>query len=171
MNKKLLATALVLSAAVVAPTISDAAPTQGAQNKANIKINQVAIAALDEKVDHEGALSAALAGLQAQAFDSVNKTQVLGGVGYYGGQTGVAFGVAHKFNDRASVQSGFAFDNNDKMMANIGFSLKVGKSSEGALVSGAEYERLMAENAAIREENAQMKAQIAMLMKHVGLAY
>ncbi len=163
MNKKLLATVFVLSAAVVVPTISDAAPTLGAQNKANIQI-------LDEKVDNEGAMSAALAGLHVQAFDSVNKTQVLGGVGYYSGQTGVALGVAHKFNNRASAYSGLAFNNHNKMMANVGFSLKVGKSSAPAIVSGAEYEKLMAENAAIREENAQMKEQIAMLMKHVGLA-
>ena len=135
-----------------------------------------------QRVDQVGAHSAALAALNPLSYDPLRKSQIMAGVGTYAGNQSLALGIAHYANENFMVTAGFTMGAG-KSMANLGATYRFGTGEEDTIperykggpissvyVMQDEITALKAENARKDAENAEMKAQIKMLMERMGLA-
>ena len=84
-----------------------------------------------DEVRGVGSLSAALAGLHPMQYDPKAPAQVMAALGQYKNKQSVAVGLSYYFNDRFMMSTGIALsgEKKTKTMANVGFTLKLGKGS------------------------------------------
>ena len=135
-----------------------------------------------ERISQVGAHSAALAAMNPLSYDPLRKTQVMAGIGSYEGNQALALGVAHYANENFMFNAGFTMGSG-KSMANLGATYRFGTGDDdniperykGGPISSVyvmqdEITALKAENARKDAENAEMKAQIKMLMQRMGMA-
>ena len=177
-------------------TITNLAPGINGTDAVNVNQLRTAMNSVDGKIADVGAASAAMAGLKPLQYDPLEPTQVLAAVGNYKGSTAAAIGLAHYTNESTLLHMGVSLGAHDNMV-NAGISYKFGTSDakkaiparyKGGPISSAyvmqdEVTALKAENLRMKQrdeelsakyeqvqrDNEEMKAQIAMLMKQVGL--
>ena len=177
-------------------TITNVAP--GVNGTDAVNVNQLgnAISDIGNRISEAGAASAAMAGLKPLQYDPLEPTQVMAAIGNYKGSTAAAIGVAHYTNESTMLHMGVSLGAHDNMV-NAGVSYKFGSSDakkaiperykagpiSSAYVMQDEVTALKAENLRMKQrdeelsakyeqvqrDNEEMKAQIAMLMKQVGL--
>ena len=135
---------------------SGATGIENLRNEVNEKIDDV-----KDEVNHVGSLSAALAGLHPMQYDPKAPTQVMAALGYYRNKQSVAVGLNYYFNDRFMMSAGVAIggERRVKSMANVGFTLKLGKGS------GVEYNEtpqyvVQNEVKRLTVENQNLKSQV-----------
>ena len=149
---------------------SGATGIENLRNEVNEKIDDV-----KDEVNHVGSLSAALAGLHPMQYDPKAPTQVMAALGHYRNKQSVAVGLSYYFNDRFMVSAGVAIggERRVKSMANVGFTVKLGKGSgveyneTPQYVVQNEVKRLTVENQNLKsqvnnqgKENQELKAEI-----------
>ena len=135
-----------------------------------------------QRLDQVGAHSAALAAMNPLSYDPLRKSQIMAGIGSYAGNQALALGIAHYANENFMFNAGFTMGSG-KSMANIGATYRFGTGDDDNLperykggpissvyVMQDEITALKAENARKDAENAEMKAQIKMLMERMGMA-
>ena len=129
------------------------------KNEVNEKIDNV-----KNEVRNVGSLSAALAGLHPMQYDPKAPTQVMAALGHYKNKQAVAIGASYYFNDRFMMSTGIALsgEKRTETMANVGFTIKLGKGSGVAYNETPQYvvqnevKRLTVENQELKEKvNAQ----------------
>ena len=129
------------------------------KNEVNEKIDNV-----KNEVRNVGSLSAALAGLHPMQYDPKAPTQVMVALGHYKNKQAVAIGASYHFNDRFMMSTGIALsgEKRTETMANVGFTVKLGKGSGVAYNETPQYvvqnevKRLTVENQELKEKvNAQ----------------
>ena len=129
------------------------------KNEVNEKIDNV-----KNEVRNVGSLSAALAGLHPMQYDPKAPTQVMVALGHYRNRQAVAVGASYYFNDRFMMSTGIALtgEKRTETMANVGFTVKLGKGSGVAYNETPQYvvqnevKRLTVENQELKEKvNAQ----------------
>ena len=129
------------------------------KNEVNEKIDNV-----KNEVRGVGSLSAALAGLHPMQYDPKAPTQVMVALGHYRNRQAVAVGASYYFNDRFMMSTGIALtgEKRTETMANVGFTVKLGKGSGVAYNETPQYvvqnevKRLTVENQELKEKvNAQ----------------
>ena len=129
------------------------------KNEVNEKIDNV-----KNEVRGVGSLSAALAGLHPMQYDPKAPTQVMVALGHYRNRQAVAVGASYHFNDKFMVSTGIALtgEKRTETMANVGFTVKLGKGSGVAYNETPQYvvqnevKRLTVENQELKEKvNAQ----------------
>ena len=133
------------------------------KNEVNEKIDNV-----KNEVRNVGSLSAALAGLHPMQYDPKAPTQVMAALGHYKNKQAIAVGASYYFNDRFMMSTGIALsgEKKTKTMANVGFTLKLGKGSgvsynETPLYTiQDEVKRLTLENNKQAKENQELKAKV-----------
>ncbi|WP_339015686.1 YadA-like family protein [Fusobacterium animalis] len=126
------------------------------RNEVNEKIDDV-----KNEVNHVGSLSAALAGLHPMQYDPKAPAQVMAALGQYRNRQSVAVGLSYYFNDRFMMSAGVALsgEKKTKSMANVGFTVKLGKGS------GVEYNEtpqyvVQNEVKRLTVENQDLKAKV-----------
>ena len=149
---------------------SSAAGIENLRNEVNEKIDNV-----KDEINHVGSLSAALAGLHPMQYDSKAPMQVMAALGHYRNKQSVAVGLSYYFNDRFMMGAGVAIggERRVKSMANVGFTLKLGKGSGVIYQETPQYivqnevKRLTVENQNLKSqvnnqgrENQELKAEI-----------
>ena len=123
------------------------------KNEVNEKIDNV-----KNEVRNVGSLSAALAGLHPMQYDPKAPTQVMAALGHYKNKQSVAVGLGYYFNDRFMMTAGVAIGSEKRMksMANVGFTLKLGKGSgvteEDSTPIQNEVKKLNIENKELRSK-------------------
>ena len=135
-----------------------------------------------KRISELGAHSAALSALNPLSYDPLRKSQIMAGVGTYEGNQALALGLAHYANENFMVTAGFTMGAG-KSMANLGATYRFGTGEDNSIperykggpissvyVMQDEITALKAENARKDAENAEMKAQIKMLMERMGMA-
>ena len=114
-----------------------------------------------DEVRDVGSLSAALAGLHPMQYDPKAPAQVMAALGHYKDRQAVAVGASYYFNDRFMMSTGIALsgEKKTKTMANIGFTLKLGK---GSGVTYNETPQYVVQNEVKRltVENQELKTEI-----------
>ena len=142
---------------------SGATGIENLRNEVNEKIDDV-----KDEVNHVGSLSAALAGLHPMQYDPKAPTQVMAALGHYRNKQSVAVGLSYYFNDRFMMSAGVAIGSEKrvKSMANVGFTVKLGKGS-GVTYNEAplytiqdEVKRLTVENNKQAKENQELKTEV-----------
>ena len=112
---------------------SGAGGVQTLRKEVDYKIDEIQneVSDIRSEVTHVGSLSAALAGLHPMQYDPKAPTQVMAALGHYKNKQSVAVGLGYYFNDRFMMTAGVAVGSEKriKSMANIGFTLKLGKGS------------------------------------------
>ena len=140
------------------------------RNEVNEKIDDV-----KNEVNHVGSLSAALAGLHPMQYDPKAPTQVMAALGHYKNKQSVAVGLSYYFNDRFMMSAGVAIGSEKrvKSMANVGFTVKLGKGSGVTYNEAPQYaiqdevKRLTVENNKQAKENQELKAEVNSLNEKV----
>ncbi|WP_339006217.1 YadA-like family protein [Fusobacterium animalis] len=133
------------------------------KNEVNEKIDDV-----KDEVNHVGSLSAALAGLHPMQYDPKAPTQVMAALGHYKNKQSVAVGLSYYFNDRFMMSAGVAIGSEKrvKSMANVGFTVKLGKGSGVTYEEAPQYtildevKRLTVENNKQAKENQELKERV-----------
>ena len=133
------------------------------RNEVNEKIDDV-----KDEVNHVGSLSAALAGLHPMQYDPKAPTQVMAALGHYKNKQSVAVGLSYYFNDRFMMSAGVAIGSEKrvKSMANVGFTVKLGKGSGVTYEEAPQYtildevKRLTVENNRQAKENQELKERV-----------
>lgn len=130
-------------------------------------------AALGQEIDNVGALSAALAGLHPLDYDGTgSKFQLATAMGNYDGKKAVALGGF--YNANKNVLLSFAASrsfNNHKTAANVGATFRIGTGSTQSVPTAANDALLQKVNAlvndvsSLKQENEELKAQLAALQK------
>ena len=136
------------------------------RNEVNEKIDDV-----KNEVNHVGSLSAALAGLHPMQYDPKAPAQVMAALGHYRNKQSVAVGLSYYFNDRFMMSAGVAIGSEKrvKSMANVGFTVKLGKGSgveyneTPQYVVQNEVKRLTVENNKQAKENQELKERVKKL--------
>lgn len=138
----------------------------------NAKIDTTS-AALGQEIDNVGALSAALAGLHPLDYDGTgSKFQLATAMGNYDGKKAVALGGF--YNANKNVLLSFAASrsfNNHKTAANVGATFRIGAGSTQSAAANATDALLQKVNAlasdvsSLKQENEELKAQLAALQK------
>ena len=159
---------------------SDAA-TVGQVKEVTSKLG-AALEKTSQRVSEVGAHSAALAAMNPLSYDPLRKSQIMAGIGSYDGNQALALGIAHYANENFMFNAGITMGSG-KSMANIGATYRFGTGDDdniperykGGPISSVyvmqdEISALKAENARKDAENAEMKAQIKMLMERMGMA-
>ena len=160
---------------------------KGATDKMANAINAVA-----GETQRVGAHAAAMSALKPIQYDPLEPTQVMAGIGNYRGETAAALGVTHYTAEDTMFHIGVSVGSHHNMV-NAGVTHKFGNSDakkaiperyKGGPISSVyvlqdEVTALKAENArmqeslnelsSVKEDNEQMKAQIALLMQQAGL--
>ena len=112
---------------------SGAGGVQTLRKEVDYKIDEIQneVSDIRSEVTHVGSLSAALAGLHPMQYDPKAPAQVMAALGHYRSKQSVAVGLGYYFNDRFMMTAGVAVGSEKriKSMANIGFTLKLGKGS------------------------------------------
>ena len=133
------------------------------RNEVNEKIDDV-----KDEVNHVGSLSAALAGLHPMQYDPKAPAQVMAALGNYKNKQSVAVGLSYYFNDRFMMSAGVAIGSEKrvKSMANVGFTVKLGKGSGVTHEEAPQYtildevKRLTVENNKQAKENQELKERV-----------
>ena len=166
----------------LAPGVADTdAVTVGQVKEVTNKLG-AALEKTSQRVSEVGAHSAALAAMNPLSYDPLRKSQIMAGIGSYDGNQALALGIAHYANENFMFNAGFTMGSG-KSMANIGATYRFGTGDDdniperykGGPISSVyvmqdEISALKAENARKDAENAEMKAQIKMLMERMGMA-
>ena len=142
---------------------SGAASIENLKSEVYEKIDNV-----KDEVRGVGSLSAALAGLHPMQYDPKAPAQVMAALGHYKNKQALAVGASYYFNDRFMMSTGIALsgEKKTKTMANVGFTLKLGKGSgvsynETPLYTiQDEVKRLTLENNKQAKENQELKAKV-----------
>ena len=142
------------------------------RNEVNEKIDNV-----KDEVRTVGSLSAALAGLHPMQYDPKAPVQVMAALGHYKDKQSVAVGASYYFNDRFMMSTGIALsgEKRTKTMANVGFTLKLGKGSgvtynETPLYTiQDEVKRLTVENNKQAKENQELKERVRNLEEKLNM--
>ena len=136
------------------------------------------------EVKYVGSLSAALAGLHPMQYDPKAPSQIMAAIGGYRNKQAVAVGMSYYFNDRFMLSTGVAVgtQNKVKTMANIGFSLKLGKGSGVTYDETSQYiihneiKRLTVENQELKSkinaqgiENQELKERVKNLEEKLNI--
>jgi autotransporter adhesin len=82
---------------------------------------------IDKGLRHVGSRAAALAALHPLDYDPDKPTSIMAGFGHYKGDSTVALGVAHHFNDDTLVTVGSTIGHDT--MVNVGLSLRLGRNT------------------------------------------
>ena len=129
---------------------------QNLRNEVNEKIDNV-----KDEVRNVGSLSAALAGLHPMQYDPKAPAQVMAALGHYKNKQAIAVGASYHFNDKFMVSTGVALsgEKRTETMANVGFTVKLGK---GSGVSYNETPQYVVQNEVKRltVENQELKSQV-----------
>ena len=129
---------------------------QNLRNEVNEKIDNV-----KNEVRNVGSLSAALAGLHPMQYDPKAPAQVMAALGHYKNKQAIAVGASYHFNDKFMVSTGIALsgEKRTETMANVGFTVKLGK---GSGVSYNETPQYVVQNEVKRltVENQDLKSKI-----------
>ena len=166
----------------LAPGVADTdAVTVGQVKEVTNKLG-AALEKTSQRVSEVGAHSAALAAMNPLSYDPLRKSQIMAGIGSYDGNQALALGIAHYANENFMFNAGITMGSG-KSMANIGATYRFGTGDDdniperykGGPISSVyvmqdEIAELKAENARKDAENAEMKAQIKMLMERMGMA-
>ena len=148
------------------------ADIENLRNEVNEKIDDV-----KDEVRTVGSLSAALAGLHPMQYDPKAPVQVMAALGHYRDKQSVAVGASYYFNDRFMISTGIALsgEKRTKTMANVGFTLKLGKGSgvtynETPLYTiQDEVKRLTVENNKQAKENQELKERVRNLEEKLNM--
>ena len=132
---------------------------------------------MKDEVRTVGSLSAALAGLHPMQYDPKAPVQVMAALGHYRDKQSVAVGASYYFNDRFMMSTGIALsgEKRTKTMANVGFTLKLGKGSgvtynETPLYTiQDEVKRLTVENNKQAKENQELKERVRNLEEKLNM--
>ena len=136
---------------------------QNLRNEVYEKIDNV-----KNEVRNVGSLSAALAGLHPMQYDPKAPAQVMAALGHYKNKQAIAVGASYHFNDKFMVSTGIALsgEKRTETMANVGFTVKLGKGS-GVSYNEAplytiqdEVKRLTVENNKQAKENQELKTEV-----------
>ena len=129
---------------------------QNLRNEVYEKIDNV-----KDEVRNVGSLSAALAGLHPMQYDPKAPAQVMAALGHYKNKQAIAVGASYHFNDKFMVSTGIALsgEKRTETMANVGFTVKLGK---GSGVSYNETPQYVVQNEVKRltVENQDLKSKI-----------
>ena len=139
------------------------ADIENLRNEVNEKIDDV-----KDEVRTVGSLSAALAGLHPMQYDPKAPVQVMAALGHYRNKQSVAVGLSYYFNDRFMMSAGVAIGSEKrvKSMANVGFTVKLGKGSGVTYEEAPQYtildevKRLTVENNRQAKENQELKERV-----------
>ena len=145
------------------------ADIENLRNEVNEKIDNV-----KDEVRTVGSLSAALAGLHPMQYDPKAPVQVMAALGHYRDKQSVAVGASYYFNDRFMMSTGIALsgEKRTKTMANVGFTLKLGKGSGVTYDETPQYvvqnevKRLTVENQELKERLRNLEEKLEMLLKN-----
>ena len=137
------------------------------KNEVNEKIDNV-----KNEVRNVGSLSAALAGLHPMQYDPKAPTQVMAALGHYKNKQAVAIGASYHFNDRFMMSTGIALsgEKRTETMANVGFTVKLGKGSGVAYNETPQYvvqnevKRLTVENQELKERVRNLEEKLNKLL-------
>ena len=138
------------------------------RNEVNEKISNV-----KDEVNYVGSLSAALAGLHPMQYDPKAPTQVMAAIGNYKNKQSVAVGLSYYFNDRFMMSTGVAIggEKRTKSMANVGFTLKLGKGSGVTYQETPQYvvqnevKRLTVENQELKERVKNLEDKLNKILE------
>ncbi len=127
-----------------------------------------------DEVRDVGSLSAALAGLHPMQYDPKAPAQVMAALGHYKDRQAVAVGASYYFNDRFMMSTGVALsgEKKTKTMANVGFTLKLGKGSGTTYSETPQYvvqnevKRLTVENQELKERLRNLEQKLEILLKN-----
>ena len=130
--------------------------SDGFKNEVNKKIDNI-----KGEVREVGSLSAALAGLHPMQYDPKAPAQVMAALGQYKNKQSVAVGLSYYFNDRFMMSAGVALsgEKKTKSMANVGFTVKLGKGSGVAYNETPQYV-VQNEVKRLTVENQDLKSQV-----------
>ena len=160
-------------------TGAGSADIQNLRNEVYEKIDNV-----KDEVRDVGSLSAALAGLHPMQYDPKAPAQVMAALGHYKDRQAVAVGASYYFNDRFMMSTGVALsgEKKTKTMANIGFTLKLGKGSGTTYNETPQYvvqnevKRLTVENQELKSkvnnqdrENQELKERVQKLEEKLNM--
>ena len=145
------------------------ADIENLRNEVNEKIDDV-----KDEVRTVGSLSAALAGLHPMQYDPKAPVQVMAALGHYKDKQSVAVGASYYFNDRFMMSTGIALsgEKRTETMANVGFTLKLGKGSGVTYDETPQYvvqnevKRLTVENQELKERLRNLEEKLEMLLKN-----
>ena len=152
---------------------------QNLRNEVYEKIDNV-----KDEVRDVGSLSAALAGLHPMQYDPKAPVQVMAALGHYKDRQAVAVGASYYFNDRFMMSTGVALsgEKKTKTMANVGFTLKLGKGSGVTYNETPQYvvqnevKRLTVENQELKSkvnnqdrENQELKERVQKLEEKLNM--
>ena len=151
---------------------SGATGIENLRNEVNEKIDNV-----EDEVRGIGSLSAALAGLHPMQYDPKAPAQVMAALGQYRNRQSVAVGLSYYFNDRFMMSAGVALsgEKKTKSMANVGFTVKLGKGSGVTYNEAPQYaiqdevKRLTVENNKQAKENQELKERVKKLEEKYSL--
>ena len=147
----------------------------GTANTDAATVGQVRAAAhaLNNRVNEAGAHAAALAAMNPLNYDPLKKSQVMAGVGSYKGNNALALGVAHYANEDTLFNVGIAVGDGSNMV-NAGVTYRFGGEDsavperyKGGPISSVYV--MQDEVSALKSENAEMKAQMKMLMERIEM--
>jgi len=134
---------------------------------------RAAAQALNNRVNEAGAHAAALAAMNPLSYDPLKKSQVMAGVGSYKGNNALALGVAHYANEDTLFNVGIAVGDGSNMV-NAGVTYRFGGEDsavperyKGGPISSVYV--MQDEVSALKSENAEMKAQMKMLMERIEM--
>ncbi len=137
-----------------------------------------------DEVRGVGSLSAALAGLHPMQYDPKAPAQVMAALGHYKDRQAVAVGASYYFNDRFMMSTGIALsgEKKTKAMANVGFTVKLGKGSGTTYTETPQYivqnevKRLTVENQELKSkvnnqdrENQELKERVQKLEEKLNM--
>ena len=160
-------------------TGAGSADIQNLRNEVYEKIDNV-----KDEVRDVGSLSAALAGLHPMQYDPKAPAQVMAALGHYKDRQAIAVGASYYFNDRFMMSTGIALsgEKKTKTMANIGFTLKLGKGSGTTYNETPQYvvqnevKRLTVENQELKSkvnnqdrENQELKERVQKLEEKLNM--
>ena len=132
------------------------ADVENLRNEVNEKIDNV-----KDEVRNVGSLSAALAGLHPMQYDPKAPAQVMAALGHYKNKQAIAVGASYHFNDKFMVSTGVALsgEKRTETMANVGFTVKLGKGSGVAYNETPQYV-VQNEVKRLTVENQDLKSKI-----------
>ena len=150
-------------------TGAGSADIQNLRNEVYERIDNV-----KDEVRDVGSLSAALAGLHPMQYDPKAPAQVMAALGHYKDRQAVAVGASYYFNDRFMMSTGVALsgEKKTKTMANVGFTLKLGKGSGTTYSETPQYvvqnevKRLTVENQELKERLRNLEQKLEILLKN-----
>ena len=158
---------------------SGATGIENLRNEVYEKIDNV-----KDEVRDVGSLSAALAGLHPMQYDPKAPAQVMAALGHYKDRQAVAVGASYYFNDRFMMSTGIALsgEKKTKAMANVGFTVKLGKGSGVTYNETPQYvvqnevKRLTVENQELKSkvnnqgrENQELKERVQKLEEKLNM--